>query len=126
VPLLRAGRTVTAKGQRQLLFGDTADPGDVQATRSMVGSMKLSALGAYYSALARHDEVASLAELADVPTHVLVGEHDRLTPVSHSRRLHELLPDAELVVLPGKGHMLGFEAPEVITEHLCSLVEGAA
>lgn len=123
VPLLRAGRAITAKGQRELLFGDEANPGDVEATRSMVGGMKLSALGAYYEALGRHDEVDALAELADVPTRVLVGERDRLTPVSHARRLGELLPDAEVVVLPRLGHMLGFEATDVVTEHLCSLVE---
>jgi pimeloyl-ACP methyl ester carboxylesterase len=126
LPLLRAGRAVTARGQRGLLFGEEADPSDVEATRGMVGGMRLSVLGAYYDALIRHDEARSLAELASVPTRVLVGERDRLTPVAHSQRIGELLPDAELVVLPGRGHMLGFEAPEVVTDHLCSLVEAAA
>ena len=100
VPLLRAGQVITARGQRQLLFGERAEPSDVLATRDMVRGTRLSALGAYYGALTRHDEAAALAELAGVPTRVLVGERDRLTPVAHSRRLGDLLPDAELVVLP--------------------------
>ena len=58
-------------------------------------------------ALSRHDEAQALAALADVPTHVLVGERDRLTPVSHSRRLAELVPHAELDVLPDVGTCWG-------------------
>ncbi|GAA4350046.1 hypothetical protein GCM10023145_12440 [Angustibacter luteus] len=124
VPALRGGRAITARGQRALLFGDVADPADVAATRAMVARTRLSSVGAYYAALGRHDEYAALDELTDIPTTVLVGDRDKLTPVSHARRLAERIPSAELVVLPGAGHMLGYEAPETITDHLCALLEG--
>jgi pimeloyl-ACP methyl ester carboxylesterase len=126
VPGLRAGRAITHEGQRRLLFGVHATSADVAATRDMVAATRLSTIGRYYQALSRHDEAEALAVLADVPTHVLVGERDRLTPVSHARRLAQLLPHAQLEVLPDAGHMLGFEAPQVVADHLTELVDGAS
>ncbi|GAB3589778.1 hypothetical protein GCM10027446_03090 [Angustibacter peucedani] len=126
VPGLRAGRAITSSGQRALLFGLDANPADVDATRTMVRGTRLRTIGGYYAALGRHDEAEALAHLADVPTRVVVGSLDRLTPVEHARRLAELVPHARLDVRPGKGHMLGFEAPQVVADHLVALVEEAA
>lgn len=126
VPGMRAGRAITQEGQRRLLFGVHARSADVAATREMVAATRLATIGGYYAALGRHDEAQALAVLADVPTHVLVGERDRLTPVSHARRLAELVPHAELDVLADVGHMLGYEAPDVVARHLARLVEVAS
>jgi pimeloyl-ACP methyl ester carboxylesterase len=52
----------------------------------------------------------------DVPTTVLVGTHDRLTPPRRARLLAERIPGAELVVLPGAGHMLPIEEPDRVAE----------
>jgi len=46
------------------------------------------------------------------PTLVIVGEHDRATTPRAARVLHEGIPDSELVVVPGAGHMSFVEAPE--------------
>jgi pimeloyl-ACP methyl ester carboxylesterase len=59
----------------------------------------------------------------DVPTLVVAGGHDRLTPVSHSERIAASLPSLfELVVLEDVGHMSPLEAPE----RLASLLVGLA
>jgi pimeloyl-ACP methyl ester carboxylesterase len=52
-----------------------------------------------------------LAEL-DVPTLVLVGEHDLLLR-EPSEQLAAAVPGARLVVVPGAGHSPQIEAPEV-------------
>ncbi len=121
LPLLTVGRFVTHEGQRRLLFGDDARAEDVERTRAMVSRARLTTVGRYYAALGHHDEVDGLGTLADVPTRLMVGERDRLTPVSHARRLAELVPHAELEVLPGRGHMLVFEAPQAVADHLAAL-----
>ena len=46
------------------------------------------------------------------PTLVVVGEHDRTTTPRAARVLHEGIPDSELVVVPGAGHMSMVEAQE--------------
>lgn len=41
----------------------------------------------------------------DIPTLILHGTADALSPIEHSRALVELLPDAELVAFDGVGHV---------------------
>lgn len=51
-----------------------------------------------------------------LPTVVVAGSHDRLTPLPGNEVIAELIPDARLEVLPGMGHMLMFEAPDAVTD----------
>lgn len=46
-----------------------------------------------------------------VPTLVLVGEHDTITPPALSEELAQLLPEATLAVIPGAGHLSNQENP---------------
>ena len=46
-----------------------------------------------------------------LPVTVMWGVDDRLLPVRHARRAADLLPDAELTVLPGVGHSPNWERP---------------
>ncbi|WP_246212928.1 alpha/beta fold hydrolase [Streptomyces abyssomicinicus] len=58
----------------------------------------------------------------DVPTEVIVGTADRLTPPVHARNLAGELPDClGLTELPGIGHMTPVEAPDVVTDRITSL-----
>ena len=50
-----------------------------------------------------------------VPVLVVRGDHDALTPPTHTEMLLELLPDARLVALPDAGHMSPLEAPDAFT-----------
>jgi pimeloyl-ACP methyl ester carboxylesterase len=52
-----------------------------------------------------------MAEI-DVRTLILWGSEDRLVPVRLGRRLAATMPRAELVVLPGVGHVPQYEVPE--------------
>ncbi len=47
-----------------------------------------------------------------VPTLIIVGEKDRLTPVKYSEFMKNHIPDSELVVIPDAGHMVMLEKVE--------------
>jgi pimeloyl-ACP methyl ester carboxylesterase len=80
------------------------------------------AVGATLSKLELHHAVASLT----VPTVVVAGELDRLTPPVHARRLAESLPElVELVEVPGIGHMAPVEAPDIVTAKIAALVRNS-
>jgi pimeloyl-ACP methyl ester carboxylesterase len=123
LPHVPTGRFVTVGGQRRLLFGDDADPVLVRKTRDQVASTALPTLGRFYTAFGGHDESHALAALSEHPVVILVGSRDRLTPPRHARRLAELLPSAELVELPGRGHMLTYEATEDVVRAFDSVLD---
>ena len=60
--------------------------------------------------LARCDHRATLSGIT-VPTLVLCGDADIIIPPAASRELAEMIPGAELVMLPGCGHMVQLEEP---------------
>ncbi len=61
-------------------------------------------------ALAHADTRAVLPRIA-VPTLVLCGEHDQVTPPVLGTRLIDVIPGARLVIFPGAGHLGNMEQP---------------
>ncbi|TQS41788.1 alpha/beta fold hydrolase [Cryptosporangium phraense] len=57
-----------------------------------------------------------------LPTTVVTGEFDILTPPAMGQRLAADLPNARLVEIPGVGHMTPVEAPEVLEREIRALV----
>ena len=57
----------------------------------------------------------SAADLAPVeaPTLVLNGDRDTLIPLAHTVQLFEAIPGAELAIIPGSGHFVPTEKPDV-------------
>lgn len=64
------------------------------------------------AAMDRPDSRALLRDLR-VPALVLCGREDQVTPLALSEEMAALLPDAELVVVEGCGHMAMLEQPGV-------------
>jgi pimeloyl-ACP methyl ester carboxylesterase len=65
----------------------------------------LSACNAYQGALAAAAKVA-------VPTTLILGERDMMTPAKAGRTLAAALPNSHTVVLSGAGHMMMAERPD--------------
>ena len=59
----------------------------------------------------RIDSTRDLATI-DVPTAVIVGEADALTPLANAKTMHEGIPGSSLTVIPNAGHLANIEAPE--------------
>ena len=89
-------------------FGNNPHPSHVEATREMLGACSRATTREAVAALLSLDLTAGLPSI-DVPTLVLVGTADALTPASDSRRIADLVPGARLVEYPGAGHMLMYE-----------------
>ena len=74
--------------------------------------------------LARLDLTEAVSRL-DVPTQVLVGSADRLTPPVHAHRIAGRLPRCVGVTeLPGVGHMTPLETPHVVAGLIRELTTG--
>jgi pimeloyl-ACP methyl ester carboxylesterase len=66
-----------------------------------------------------------LYESMDVPTLILWGDSDSVTPVAQGRDLAKLIPAAKLVELPGVGHIPAMEAPDQFDAALLAFLGSA-
>jgi pimeloyl-ACP methyl ester carboxylesterase len=65
--------------------------------------------------MAETDQRALLPRIA-VPTLLIWGELDARSPLSVARQFQETIPDTELVVIPGAGHVSQLERPEQLNK----------
>lgn len=98
----------------------------VEFVDAMDAATPLGVASAFIPTFFRYDQTGSLAALRAVETLVIVGTEDRLTPPSHGQAIERELPAAEVLVLPGVGHMAMLEQPERVTGALRGLVQRAA
>ena len=89
------------------------------ATRDAYLSLTGDVRRNFLIALQAMDFRAGLASVA-VPTTVVVGSRDLLTPPRLGRALARTIPGARLVELPGAGHMLPYEEPDRLAEIILS------
>ncbi|WP_139792571.1 alpha/beta fold hydrolase [Pseudophaeobacter leonis] len=69
-------------------------------------------------ALQRRLDQQATARRCQVPTLIMCGEYDRLTPVKRHEFLAELIPHAGLEIISGAGHLPGLEQPEAVNRAL--------
>ncbi len=69
-------------------------------------------------ALAGRTDTTHVLPQITVPTLILVGEHDTLTPPSASQAMNERIPNAEMHVIPNAAHMSNLENPEEFNRHV--------
>jgi pimeloyl-ACP methyl ester carboxylesterase len=72
----------------------------------------------------RPDRTAFLPEIA-IPTLVLAGEHDELTPPEDARRMSESIPGAQFVSIAGAGHASPIERPRAVAAALAAFFRPA-
>lgn len=58
-----------------------------------------------------------------VPTLILCGDADRMTPVKASQFLHEQIAGSQLVVIPGAGHMVMQEKPSATANAIAAFLQ---
>lgn len=120
------GRPSHLRIVRRGLFGPTVDPTLVRDCARMVFATPMATVCGFFPALVAHDKAGALTALARVPVHIVVGAHDRLTPLAHSRTLAAELPEATLRVEHDCGHMVFTERPDSVIEPLRDLCTGIA
>ena len=67
-------------------------------------------VGALEAMMDRPDSTPTLATI-DVPTLIIVGAEDVLTPPKEARAMHERIAGSRLEILAGAGHVSNVERP---------------
>ena len=120
-PLPRFSTPASYATVRYAAFGPTATPAQIAFYERMLWTCPPRVRADVGIALSEMDLLPALERLV-VPTVVIAGERDRLTPPSHARRIAEMLPDcAGLIVLQNTGHMGPLERPREISDAIAAL-----
>jgi pimeloyl-ACP methyl ester carboxylesterase len=87
-----------------------------------VGQSSAQATYADFVANDRFDVMERLSEI-EMPTLVIAGQDDQMTPPKFQQFLAERLPRARLVLLPDAGHYVQVEQPEAFNRELEQLID---
>lgn len=107
----------------KVIGSDTLAPGPrripiLQDTIRMATELGADLFIRQMRALQRRPDQQATLRLIKVPTLVLCGAHDNLTPVRKHQFMAELIPEAELLVLDSAGHLPTLEAPDAVNTAL--------
>lgn len=123
--VLKEGAAAAADAFLPRLLGETTkkeQPELVERIRQAI--LKTSRRGmadALAGLAARADSTPSLREIS-VPTLILCGEEDLLTPVSDSQAMQKAIAGATLAVIPKVGHLSNLEDPLAYNDALRSFL----
>ena len=104
-------------------FSSRVEPALVETVKRQMLTTRPSVLAGDFRACDRFDLSGRLEEI-QVPTLVLVGDEDKMTPERFAEELAEGIPGAELTVIHGAGHMLPLEQPKQVAGVVQGFLEG--
>lgn len=122
------GAGAVANAQITGMVGATTralNPALVDGLHQMLASAPVEGIVGALQAMMERPDSTDLLPTIDVPTLIIVGEEDALTPVKESRAMHAAIPGSRLEVIPGAGHCSNLEKPaafnHVLGEFLSAL-----
>lgn len=109
-------------GVRLMGFGPAAPPSQVGFVERMLAGTPTEVWASLLPTLMGID-VTGVLDVIDVPTLVVAGTHDRLTPPGAAERIAGAIKGAELVVIQGAGHLSMLERPHSFNARLRAFLQ---
>ena len=108
----------------RITFGELPSPKQVLFTGEMTSEVPVRVSAELLLEILRFDAERVLPSIR-VPTAIVVGDHDVVTPVAHAEDLLAGISGSELVVLRGCGHMVMLERPDELDKVIRRLSSGS-
>ena len=119
----RIGRDVAWTITRRFSFGAAdVSPRVVDFINEIIAGTRIGTIADFYPTLMNFNLLGALPVLRYTDVVIVAGEVDLITPVEHSRTMSVALPAAELIVVPGAGHVVILEQPDIVDSALGGLV----
>lgn len=100
-----------------------AKPAVVAEVRRVVAATPPAAIACAQRGMASRPDMTGLLPSIRVPTLVLVGQEDAISPPAEMRAIAEAIPNARFVEIPDAGHMTTMENPQAVNGALRPFVE---
>ncbi|MFB6894614.1 alpha/beta fold hydrolase [Kitasatospora sp. NPDC056327] len=130
----RIASAVLARDSVQLLLDERMAAGQLgprsqhltDRVQRMIAAAPPAAVAWAQRAMAERPERLDVLAGVRVPAAVVAGAEDGLMPLAEAELMTRALPDAELTVLPGVGHLGAVEAPEAFDAVVLRLLDRVA
>lgn len=76
----------------------------------------------YLKELKGYDATSRLEKI-NIPTLIIVGKYDQVTPVSYSEEIHKHIPNSTLKIIDDAGHMVIYEKANEVNELIHKYIE---
>jgi 3-oxoadipate enol-lactonase len=120
------GPAAVAEEMIPKLLGETTRrtrPDVVDRVRALATSSSAEAIaGALRALMTRPDSTPQLSTI-HVPTLIVVGEEDTVTPRAAAEEMHAGIPGSELVAIPAAGHLTNLEQPALFDAALARFLD---
>ncbi|MGD8406214.1 MAG: alpha/beta hydrolase [Anaerolineales bacterium] len=103
-------------------YGSNVDPRVKELAVQQMAETRRAVLYGDFLACDAFD-VMERVDKIDIPTLIICGSQDRMTPPSRSTYLHEHIEGSQMHILEGTGHMAMIEQPEMVAGLLAEFVE---
>jgi pimeloyl-ACP methyl ester carboxylesterase len=98
-------------------------PDVAQTVRALIVSSSADAIANAITALMTRADSTPLLATIHVPTLVVVGEQDTITPPALSEQMYQAIKGSEYVAIPDAGHLSNLEQPEAFNAALARFLE---
>ncbi len=106
-------------------FGGEVPAGYLEFVFSMIAGTPFEVVADFYPSLAALDVSSACEIVSRVPTTIIAGTRDRVTPIELSRDLHALIAGSDLVECEQAGHMVLMECHELVHDELDKIIARA-
>jgi pimeloyl-ACP methyl ester carboxylesterase len=106
----------------EMAFSPAVEPRLKQLAMQRMAATRSTVLNGDFIACNQFDVMGRLEKIR-VPTLVVCGADDRMTPPRYSEHLASSIKRAELVIVPDAGHMVMLERPKAVASVLASFIK---
>jgi pimeloyl-ACP methyl ester carboxylesterase len=123
--LRRVGHSIALVATDELAFGDDVPASYVEFVDRMLSATSFEVVAEFFPNFSALDKFEVVKALSVVPTSIICGTRDRLTPVGHSRKLQASIAGSSLLECQGAGHMVILERHDEVDAELDRLLAAA-
>src|SRR4029079_9251973 len=121
------GAAAIAETMLPKMLAPSAPPALVDRVRDIMSAAPVRGIvGERTAARERPDSSALLPDLRGIPTLVMVGSEDRMTPPARASAMASSIPDARFIVISAAAHLPTLEQPSIVTDGLRAFLAGLA
>jgi pimeloyl-ACP methyl ester carboxylesterase len=106
----------------ELSFAQHTSPRLKELAAQRMAEMRPSILHGDFLACNGFDVTAELTKIS-IPTLIMCGDADKMTPRKNSESLQERIAGARLEIIPNAGHMLMLEQPDQVADLLAGFID---